>query len=201
MLSHSFAQFYYFCRKEIQMKIFLFSLLSLFLFVSCHDLKKQKQLKELDALTLTLSEVSEEMNEIDSSQMELVFKEVMHVRTTIQEYYQNDTLSIELGQDLEDYHLIAKQAKWVMGNIPFAKEAIAETQERIHQLRTDVMSGNGEREKYDSYIQNEKEQVEELKTLHQSLVKNSSEALEKHKTLHENILKFSSELRLKMKEL
>ena len=80
------------------MKIFLISMLSLLLFVSCHDLKKQKQLKKMDDLILTISEISEELKEIDSVKMHLIWNEVMTIRTSIQENYQSDTLSIELGQ-------------------------------------------------------------------------------------------------------
>lgn len=181
------------------MKIFILSLVSLLLFVSCHDVKKQKQLKEITQLISTLSEISAEMNEIDSSHMELILEEVMIVRSSIQENYQNDTLSIQLGQDLEDYHLIAKQAQWVMGNIPFAKEIIAETQLRLNQLQTDIAYGNGERDKYDSYIQNEKEQVDELRKLHQSILKNSQDASDKYEKTHSKMLEFNNQLHLKKK--
>lgn len=183
------------------MKIFLFSMLSLLILVSCHDVKKQKQLKVIDELILNLSEISTELNEIDSSQMEVIFKEVIEVRSNIQENYQADTLSVELGQQLEDYKLIAKQSKWVLGNIPFAKEKITEAQLRINQLKADIVAGNGEREKYDSYIQNEKQHVDELKKLHQSIVKNSQEAVEKYETLHDKMLDYSNQLILIKKDI
>lgn len=183
------------------MKIFLFSMLSLLLFASCHDLKKQKQLKKMDDLILTVSEISQELKEIDSSNMEMVLNEVTKVRTSIQENYKADTLSIDLGQELEDYKLAGKQALWVKNNLPIALKTMSETESRLNQLRADIVAGNGEREKYDSYIQNEKEQVEDLKKLHQSLLKNSLDATQKHQELNYKMLQYSKILILKYNAL
>lgn len=176
------------------MKIFLISMLSLLLFTSCHDLKKQKQLKKMDTLILTISEISEELKEIDSVKMELIWNEVMTIRTSIQENYQSDTLSVELAQELEDYKLTGSQALWVNNNLPIALKTNLETESRIKQLRADILTGVGEREKYDSYIQKEEEQVKDVKTLQQSLQKNSLEAIQKHQELNAKMLEYSKSL-------
>lgn len=179
------------------MKIFLISMLSLLLFVSCHDLKKQKQLKKMDDLILTISEISEELKEIDSVKMHLIWNEVMTIRTSIQENYQSDTLSIELGQNLEDFKLVGNQTLWVKQNLPVALKTTSETADRLKQLRANILTGTGAREKYDSYIQNEEAQVQDLKVIGKSLQKNSLEAIQQHQELNDKMLDYSKSLVLK----
>ncbi len=179
------------------MKIFLLSILSLLILASCHDLKKQKQVKRMDELIHTVSEISQELKEMDSTKMKMILAEVTKVRTSIQENYQADTLTIELGQQLEDYKLVGKQALWVKNNLSIASKTIYETESRLKQLRANIAAGNGEREKYDSYIQNEFKQVEDLKKLHQSLLKNSLEAVQKYQELNDKMIEYSKSLILK----
>jgi hypothetical protein len=179
------------------MKFFLFSILSLLLFNSCHDLKKQKQIEKMDTLIFSISEISQELKEIDSVKMEMISREIITIRSTIQENYQNDTLSVELGQELEDFKLAGKQALWVKGNLLIALKTSVETQNRLSQLRADVVAGNGEREKYDSYIKKEETQVADLRKLNQSLAINSQEAIQKHQELNIKMVEYSKSLILK----
>lgn len=183
------------------MKIFLFSMLSLLLFVSCHDIKKQDQLKKMDVLTSTVSVISENLNAIDSAKMELIWNEIKVVRKTIQANYHDDTLSTTLGQDLEDYNLAGKQALWVDENLPIARKTVIEIQTRLTQLQKDIQTGNGEREKYNSYIEIEEKQVNELKVFQESLLKNSLEANAKYQELNNKILNYSKQLTLKNRTL
>ena len=97
----------------------------------------------MDTLILSISEISEELKEIDSVKMELIWNEVMTIRTSIQENYQSDTLSLELAQELEDYKLTGSQALWVKNNLPIALKTNSETESRIKQLRADILTGVG----------------------------------------------------------
>ncbi|MDD2983170.1 MAG: hypothetical protein PHQ74_07265 [Crocinitomicaceae bacterium] len=133
----------------------------------------------------------EELNEIDSLQIQQISAEIGKVRKTIQENYLNDTLTVELGQALEDYKLAGKQAIWVTKNLSIAYRTNLETQERIKNLRLDILAGNGERDKYDSYLKSEEEQVSDLEKLHQTLLKNSEESIQNYQELNQKMVTYS----------
>ncbi len=176
------------------MKFIVISLLSILLFTSCHDMKKQKQLNAIETLISDLESMSVSLNEMDSTQINIISTEVNEIRTTIQNNYQADTLSVEIGQQLEDFKLVGKKAKFIAENLPFAKENAAATQLRLNQLHQDIRAGHGEREKYDSYIQNERKQILELKNLHQTLLKSEQEVKQEFEPLKSKMLEYNQHL-------
>ena len=137
---------------------FLFS--ALFLFLSCTDLKKPKQLDRVEALNTKFSELEQlYSNFAEFSDIQL---EVSEVESRLIEYSTGDTLTFEFAQKIDRYSSISSDLEWIETQIPHIDSLFEIRGNGILTLSHDIENGVGDRSKYDDNIEFENTSMTEL---------------------------------------
>ena len=172
----------------------VFALLLLLLFTSCHDVKKQKQLALIDQMIGQLDHFQQAMDEMDETEMDEIIASVSQVVDKIKHNYNSeDTISIEFAQRLENYKSIYAGLFFVRKTSSKLKASIPEEKKELLQLKSDIQKGVGDRSKYDSYIQFEKNKISQLNVLSENCVTTKTKCVDSYHQLHNEIQAFSEE--------
>mgnify|MGYP006924836877 FL=1 len=173
------------------MKQFLFFSLSVLLFVSCSDLKKQDQLKTIDQLSKTVDSIQKIVlkSEIDS----IIYRKTatQDVELRIKQNFHSDTLNLALGKKMDAYKVMRRKFGPLSRTYNTLKTGSADELNTLNLLKNDINSGSGERDKYNEFIQFEKNKVEQLSIILTDYLKEKDKTLAVYKQLHPELLAFS----------
>lgn len=164
---------------------------------SCHDVKKQKQLQQINDMIQTVDSIAQTRNTIHADSVSLMLSEIAVVRQSIQDNYDSDTITMEFAQELEDYKLAWHALKKVQQNNLLLETGIREEQKALAELQKDIQSGNGNRAKYDNYIRFEKNKVAQIRVLLSGTIQNKNTGTTIYHQLHDDMKAYNEQLLLK----
>ncbi|WP_299207761.1 hypothetical protein [Brumimicrobium sp.] len=146
------------------MKLNFFIVLALGVSIaSCSNAEKKSQIAEIETMEKTLDSLS--LMVFDTTRM-ITTDIVMTVRETIahvKENYMPDTIDYVLADKMNSYKEVRKVLSRNSGNIAKVKHAIPEVQEKLKDLKHDIEKGVNDRDKYQDYINYERNKVDEIK--------------------------------------
>lgn len=177
------------------MRKYIFVLL--FFSVSCSDLDKEKQEKNVLVLSEQMKTYKNEFDVIKIDSISVLKLSTYDVERRVKQNYYSDTLDVLFGQKMDDF----KRMRRMLG--PLGKEqirlknSINEELLQLEKLHSDISKGYGKRESYNEYIQFEKNKVNQIKVLYDEYVKMRAQFLEMYNDLYTELDTFSKSLEVK----
>ena len=167
----------------------------LFLFQSCMDWKKPKQIEKIDVLKEDLSKL--EQFHTDSDELAKVISLIENVELRLIQNSNGDTLSIEFAKILNEYSSIRPGLILIQEKIPLIDSLFVIRQNGVESLKSDIEKGIGVRSRYDENISFEEDAMKEFSFFVfrcDSLLKNS---LGKFESLNDRVNEYSLDLERK----
>lgn len=148
--------------------------------VSCTDFDRKEQLKQIANMKQTVDSLHKnlEINRIDT--LAGLRTAVMNLELRIRNNYTADTISLELGKKMAQYQTVKKffvaekeeggeneglNSQTLGAAYLVVKNGLLQEQKTLDLLKSDIENGNGERNKYNEYIQFEQNKVKQLTIL------------------------------------
>ena len=173
--------------------IFLFS--ALFLFQSCTDWKKPKQLDSVEVLNEKLSELEQSYSNYE--EYSNILSKVTEVESRLIQNSNGDTLTLDFAKILERYSSISPDIRLIQKQIPYIDSLFEIRNNGIVSLGLDIENGVGNRSKYDQNIKFEETALEELSALVEHCESILQNAILNYKDLNEQVQEYSLELEKK----
>jgi hypothetical protein len=162
----------------------LFLLFTLF---SCSDFQKKGQLEKIQRSQRNLYDIEKELkvNKIDTmSKIKLATNEV---ELRIKNNLVLDTINLILGKKMDDYKRMRKSFEPLGRSYSQLMTGISEERMTLNNLVTDIQNGEGERNKYDTYIVYENNKIKQLKSLLNSYISFKNKTMETFFRLHNEL--------------
>ncbi|MDX2362258.1 MAG: hypothetical protein QNK23_15735 [Crocinitomicaceae bacterium] len=141
---------------------FVYFIATFIIITSCSDANRSGYLSEVDQIISTIDSMEVVIDGLD-------FNPILSMMETSDEIEQKlmllniDTIPLELALEIDRcLHAISK-GEVLMYNVELLKTQLLDNQELIESLKQDISEDNGHRERYEEYVQFEKEKVEELR--------------------------------------
>ena len=148
--------------------------------VSCTDFDRKEQLKQIVNMKQTVDSLQKnlEINRIDT--LAGLRTAVMNLELRIRNNYTADTISLELGKKMAQYQTVKKffvaekeeggeneslNSQTLGAAYLVVKNGLLQEQKTLDLLKSDIENGNGERNKYNEYLQFEQNKVKQLTIL------------------------------------
>lgn len=173
---------------------YLILLLCLGSLIACSDIKKSDQLASIDKMNISLDSIEKVLfeNEIDTIAALGVATNTVELR--IKNNYNADTIDMELGKKMDAYKVMRRTLGPLGKSFSIIKNGIIAEKETLTNLKADIEKGNGERQKYDEFIQFEKGKVEQLRSLLDDYVARKEKTMKTFHELHSELNAFSMSL-------
>lgn len=162
--------------------------------VACHDVKKQQQLDEVNRLIGLADSIGKVWEMERTDPVEDILPEVREVEEKIRKDFGSDTISVEMGQKLEDYKMISKGLAYYLSNDDALRFGPRQVKLTLNALKHDIEAASGDRSKYAQDIAFEKNKVDQLNVLLKSCVETKSKCVNSYQHLHTEIKAFSESL-------
>lgn len=164
--------------------------------VACHDVNKQKQIDRIDAMIATVDSIENvyKTQQADTVSVARIIFDITTTELRIKNNYVADTINKELGHKMDQYKLARKRLK-PMGKV--ASQIMLGTKEErqaLQNLRSDITKGIGDRDKYDQYINFERNKVKQLNALLKDFVTTKEKCIQTYHELHPELEAFSLSL-------
>lgn len=171
-----------------------FILLVLIGLYSCTDLKKGEQILSIQEMNESLDSIQLILAENDFSTISDLASNANATDSRIKMNYQSDTLELEFAKKLDAYNVMRKS--FTILDLAFNQLSIdIETEKTaLQNLKLDIEKGNGERDKYATYIEFENEKVQKLKILLSDYISLREKTSTTFNELHNEINSFSLSL-------
>jgi len=148
--------------------------------VSCTDFDRKEQLKQIANMKQTVDSLQKnlEINRIDT--LAGLRTAVMNLELRIRNNYTADTIDIELSKKMAQYQTVKKffvaekeeggeneslNSQTLGAAYLVVKNGLLQEQKSLDLLKSDIENGNGERNKYNEYLQFEQNKVKQLTIL------------------------------------
>ena len=159
--------------------LILFGILFITL-VSCTDFDRQEQLKQIANLQQSVDSLQKnlESNRIDT--LAGLRTALMNLELRLRNNYSADTINLELGKTMAQYKTVKKffvaekeegveneslNSQTLGAAYLVVKNGLLQEQKTLDLLKSDIENGNGERNKYNEYLQFEQNKVKQLTIL------------------------------------
>jgi hypothetical protein len=159
--------------------LILFGILFITL-VSCTDFDRQEQLKQIANLQQSVDSLQKnlESNRIDT--LAGLRTALMNLELRLRNNYSADTINLELGKTMAQYKTVKKffvaekeegveneslNSQTLGAAYLVVKNGLLQEQKTLDLLKSDIENGNGERNKYNEYVQFEQNKVKQLTIL------------------------------------
>jgi hypothetical protein len=126
---------------------------------ACLDAEKKERIAELDRMTFQLDSIKEAFVILPLDSINLIREHVNNNEKYIKTYYFDDTLDVEFARAMNRYRGIRKGAGHVVGKKVFLDTIIDFQLGQLEKLKTDISNNSGKREKYEQYVNGERENV------------------------------------------
>ena len=162
-------------KTQIVKKILFFVVLVL---TSCSDLKREEQLVKLNALQSDLIESQSEFQNAYIDSLHVITMASSDLERKLKQNYKSDTIDVALGKRIDDY----KRMRRMLGPLGSfgskLRRAYKEQEAQLKSLQT------GERNKYDEYLELEKEKNKQVFDLLQEYLRIKKEAFDIYELQH-----------------
>ena len=174
------------------MKKIVFGLVACFILFACHDVKKQKQLDQMETLIAKINSIRQTLKGAQIEDLTPMINDVNIVTKNIYRKSRNlDTISIEWAQKLEDYKYISVGLSFFQSSTDAMKRNIYESSQSLELLKNEIKNAQGDRSKYAENIKFEEQKVTELANFLQKMLETKTICVNSYNRLHNEIKAYS----------
>ena len=170
-----------------------------FLF-SCSDIEKDRQVKKINVLTNSVEKLKIALTQNKISNVPEKKLAVYTVIKRIKSYYFTDTIDYQFAKKMNSYKVVKKSLNNLDGDYEKIRIALREEKIALRKLKSDVLNGFGQREKYDEYIYFEKNKTKKIKILLDEYIYKKKEFTIAFDSLHPLLNDYSIRLEEKFKD-
>ena len=169
-----------------------------FLF-SCSDIEKDRQVKKINVLTNSVEKLNIALTQNKISNVPEKKLAVYTVIKRIKSYYFTDTIDYQFAKKMNSYKAARKSLIILDSDYEKIRIALREEKITLRKLKSDVLNGFGQREKYDAYISFEKNKTKKIKCLLDKYIYKKKEFTIAFDSLHPVLNDYSIRLEEKFK--
>ena len=170
-----------------------------FLF-SCSDIEKDRQVKKINGLTNSVEKLKIALTQNKISNIPEKKLGVYTVIKRIKAYYFTDTIDYQFAKKMNSYKVVKKSLMNLDSDYEKIRLALREEKIALRKLKSDVLNGFGQREKYDEYISFEKNKTKKIKSLLDEYIYKKKEFTIAFDSLHPLLNDYSMRLEEKFKD-
>ena len=170
-----------------------------FLF-SCSDIEKDRQVKKINGLTNSVEKLKITLTQNKISDVPEKKLAVYTVIKRIKSYYFTDTIDYQFAKKMNSYKAARKSLIILDSDYEKIRIALREEKITLRKLKSDVLNGFGQREKYDAYISFEKNKTKKIKSLLDEYIYKKKEFTIAFDSLHPLLNDYSMRLEEKFKD-
>ena len=167
---------------------------------SCSDIEKDRQVKKINVLTNSVEKLKIALTQYKISNVPEKKLAVYTVIKRIKSYYFTDTIDYQFAKKMNSYKVVKKSLKNLDGDYEKIRIALREEKIALRKLKSDVLNGFGQREKYDEYISFEKNKTKKIKSLLDEYIYKKKEFTIAFDSLHPLLNDYSMRLEEKFKD-
>ncbi|MCX6196210.1 MAG: hypothetical protein NTY55_06070 [Flavobacteriia bacterium] len=170
-----------------------------FLF-SCSDIEKERQVKKINGLTNSVEKLKIALTQNKINNVPEKKLRVYTVIKRIKSYYFTDTIDYQFAKKMNSYKAARKSLIILESDYEKIRLALREEKIALRKLKSDVLNGFGQREKYDEYIYFEKNKTKKIKILLGEYIYKKKEFAIAFDSLHPVLNDYSIRLEEKFKD-
>lgn len=170
-----------------------------FLF-SCSDIEKDRQVKKINGLTNSVEKLKIALTQNKINNVPEKKLRVYTVIKRIKSYYFTDTIDYQFAKKMNSYKAARKSLIILESDYEKIRLALREEKIALRKLKSDVLNGFGQREKYDEYIYFEKNKTKKIKILLGEYIYKKKEFAIAFDSLHPVLNDYSIRLEEKFKD-
>ena len=170
-----------------------------FLF-SCSDIEKDRQVKKINGLTNSVEKLKIALTQNKINNVPEKKLRVYTVIKRIKSYYFTDTIDYQFAKKMNSYKAARKSLIILESDYEKIRLALREEKIALRKLKSDVLNGFGQREKYDEYISFEKNKTKKIKSLLDEYIYKKKEFTIAFDSLHPLLNDYSMRLEEKFKD-
>ena len=193
------AFFRFLLYKSLAMRFGILLVIFSFLF-SCSDIEKDRQVKKINGLTKSVEKLKIALTQYKISNVPEKKLAVYTVIKRIKSYYFTDTIDYQFAKKMNSYKVVKTSLKNLDGDYEKIRIALREEKIALRKLKSDVLNGFGQREKYDEYISFEKNKTKKIKSLLDEYIYKKKEFTIAFDSLHPLLNDYSMRLEEKFKD-
>lgn len=167
---------------------------------SCSDIEKDRQVKKIIELTNSVAKLKHELIKNKISNISDKKIAVYTVIKRIKSYYFIDTIDIQFAKKMDAYKQIRNSLKYLGGDYEKIRTSLEEEKMCLSRLKSDVINGFGQREKYFDNIRFEKNKIQQIKSLLNEYNTSKAKFTSAFDSLHPALNDYSIRLEEKFKE-
>ena len=167
---------------------------------SCSDIEKDRQVKKITELTNSVDKLNIALTQNKISGVPEKKLAVYTVIKRIKSYYFTDTIDYQFAKKMNSYKVVKKSLKNLDGDYEKIRIALREEKIALRKLKSDVLNGFGQREKYDEYISFEKNKTKKIKSQLDEYIYKKKEFTIAFDSLHPLLNDYSMRLEEKFKD-
>ena len=179
---------------------FFFILFIISFFWSCSDIEKDRQVKKIIELTSSVTKLKKELIKNKISNISDKKIAIYTVIKRIKSYYFIDTIDIQFAKKMDAYKQIRNSLKYLGGDYEKIRTSLEEEKMCLSRLKSDVINGFGQREKYFDNIRFEKNKIQQIKSLLNEYNTSKAKFTSAFDSLHPALNDYSIRLEEKFKE-
>lgn len=179
---------------------FLLLLFIISFFWACSDIEKDRQVKKIIGLSNSVTRLQKELTRNKISNISEKKIAVYTVIKRIKSYYYIDTIDIQFAKKMDAYKQIRNSLKYLGGDYEKIRTSLEEEKMCLTRLKSDVINGFGQREKYFDNIRFEKNKIQQIKSLLNEYNSNKEQFTMAFDSLHPALTDYSIRLEEKFKE-
>lgn len=184
--------------KSLAMRLGILLVIFSFLF-SCSDIEKDRQVKTINVVTNSVAKMNIALTQNKISNVPEKKLAVYTVIKRIKSYYFTDTIDYQFAKKMNSYKAARKSLIILDSDYEKIRIAIREEKIALRKLKSDVINGFGQREKYDEYISFEKNKTKKIKILLDEYIYKKKEFAIAFDSLHPVLNDYSIRLEEKFK--
>ena len=158
---------------------------------ACSSTNNEKHLEAITKMNTSLDSLEKVMlaNEIDTIAALRVATNTVELR--IKNYYYSDTIDMALGKKMDAYKVMRRELGPLSKSYSTVKRGISEERKTLINLESDIKSSNGDKSKYQEYVDFENGKVDQLRKILAEYVKQKEKTMTSFHKLHKELYDFS----------
>jgi len=193
------AFFRFLLYKSLAMRFGILLVIFSFLF-SCSVIEKDRQVIKINGLTKSVEKLKIALTQYKISNVPEKKLAVYTVIKRIKSYYFTDTIDYQFAKKMNSYKVVKKSLNNLDGDYEKIRIALREEKIALRKLKSDVINGFGQREKYDEYISFEKNKTKKIESLLDEYIYKKKEFTIAFDSLHPLLNDYSMRLEEKFKD-
>jgi len=175
------------------MRLFLFVIL-IGLLGSCADLQKKEQLATIDTMNQRVDSLEKELKAHKIDTLTELKLSTSTVELRIKNNLILDKVDVELGKKMDAYKRMRRAFNPLGEAFKKVKNSIKEERLALKNLRSDIVNGHGEREKYEEYLAFEADKINKIAVLLNDYKEQKEVIFKTYTELHAELYSFSMSL-------